>query len=511
MVPCWLFLFLLFNSSAREIDGDNGQEKITESWSCKEEMSQMAPICYCDSDCVFYRDCCGDVTDSSYSALSLNPKRECQRIAPKNFPSFWTVTSCPGREAFKRDAISLPVVSEDGTVFADDNIAQCNNVSSFLPMDIYVILRYDLCDVDLTFSSLKKPLMNLVMSIVKSNCRFIFSPKSDSRAFPRLCVDLRQEEMAKDFSSKCNNYMRPEKISSVIYRNAHCFEDMHGYPMPENATDMGIIYKKLVEIGTSLYIGFMDSSSNHSYQDKSICPYKFRDHCHTRLIRNWNQPLEMEVDSLFPIDEYHIKYSSIYFVYNLLQNNVNLTLAERVNIDRIRWKSSRCQTMVITMSVKSTGDLSEEDYNRVITFINLFKLSSFSSLIRMGANESSSKITTSLCTNPSKRREILQRTRVHSFTIVYILRIMKFLGNADEINTYCQNLLVESKERLNRKYVDVYLTKWSCLRNPSTDTTSAGNYDPQSVYITITVLAVSGIVIFVLYFTSLKDANVLDR
>ncbi|XP_062613508.1 uncharacterized protein LOC134275253 [Saccostrea cucullata] len=508
MLHCLGFVFLLCNCFARAINGGNEPERIADSWACKEEMSHMAPICHCDVDCVTYRDCCDNVADFTDTTLSLKPKQECRRFGSRSFPSFWAVTSCPGEGAVKKRGIFLPVVTEGGTVFVDDDIAKCNNISSFLPMDIHVILD-DLCDVDLIISSLEARFMNLVMSIGKSNCRFIFSPPSDSRAFPRLCLDLREEQTMKIFSSECYNNLRPEKISSVLYRNTRCFEDIHGYPMPENVTDIADIYKQPSEIGTSLHIRFIDNSSNLNPKH-SICPYKFRNFCHTRLIKNWNQTVEIEVDSFHPISDYHIKYSTVYFVYNFLQNNVNLT-AERATVDLIKWKNSQCQTLVIRIFLRSTRDLSREDLSRVMNFINLFKLSSFSSSIKTVANNSSSKIRSYMCANPLERREILKRKRVHSFSMMYVLRIMEYLSNSMDIDIYCQNLVVESKERLNRKFVDVYLMKWECVNNPTTDTISLGEYDPQSVYITITVLAVSGIVIFVLYFTSLKDANVLDR
>jgi hypothetical protein len=261
-----IMVILTIEFSAKEIS-HNIEAKTTTTFKqigiCQKETSETFPICYCDSDCVLYGDCCIDAQIPSSTVLNLLPKERCQSFGNLGHPSFWTVDSCSGGNPTEDIVGLLPVIDKEGTVYANDNTARCNNASSSVPMDMYVFLRSDICNTDLILAFLEQPFPNLFMTIINSNCEFLFYPKYATGAFPRVCIDWRERNSERNLSFECKLYQEPVKISSVVYKNSRCFEDLHGYPAPENSTDVEDIFPQPWENEASLHIEFGNSIKNY--------------------------------------------------------------------------------------------------------------------------------------------------------------------------------------------------------------------------------------------------------
>ncbi|XP_062580502.1 uncharacterized protein LOC134242437 [Saccostrea cucullata] len=367
MLDRYILVILIISSVGREIICEDGQNKTGASCTGQNyaEDFQKSPICYCDSDCVLYGDCCDDTTNSSFMDFHLNSNPNCQRFGQQSYPSFWTVTSCLEGESLMNDGISLPVMDENGILFASDQIAHCNTVLSFSLMDIHVILSREICDVDLIYSSLEKPFMELFIAIMNSDCKFVINSKHDRRLTPRLCVDWPEEEMERNLSSECKIYEKPIRIPPVVYKNTHCFEDLNGFPLPDDATDVGEVYQ---HNETSLHIQFTDSRRQPSYKENGVCTENVMDNCHRRLIKNWNHTIE------------------------------------------------------IIMTVKSTGDMIVEEFKKTMEFIETINLNPFTSEIKLLNGESFTVVSTPLCKHKVNKDEPIKIIAVcgisFTFTIV---------------------------------------------------------------------------------------------
>lgn len=271
----WQSILMLFiiTSSAREnnIEARNATT-FTQIGICKKEISKKIPNCYCDSDCVLYGDCCVDARITSPISSSLIPKQKCQSFGNLDYPSFWTVNSCLGGKAAEDIVGLLPVIDKEGTVYVNNRIAQCNNASTSSPMDIYVLLLLDICDTDLIYTSLEKPFANLFVAIINSNCEFMFYPKYVTGVFPRVCINWRERILERNLSVTCKVYQKPVAVSSVIYKHSKCYEDLYGYPVPENSTDVEDIFQEPRENVTSLHIEFRGSIRNYLSQE-NVSPF----------------------------------------------------------------------------------------------------------------------------------------------------------------------------------------------------------------------------------------------
>jgi hypothetical protein len=202
------------------------------------------------------------------------------------------------------------------------------------------------------------------------------------------------------------------------------------------------------------------------------------------------------------IHEYHILYSSIYFVYNFLQNDVNLTLAASVNVDTIAKaeRSWECHTMFITLPVRSTVSLNDTQLSRTLSFIETFKEASFTSVVTM-TDERLDRVRSYVCKDIEDLTSRKRRRRT-TYGLRYVLKMVEYFSVFDDnFTSYCQNLFVESKERLSQKYIGVHTTKLDCRQPNVTITEGHVAITPQYVYIMITVLSIVAlcVVIFGLY------------
>lgn len=98
-----------------------------------------------------------------------------------------------------------------------------------------------------------------------------------------------------------------------------------------------------------------------------------------------------------------------------------------------------------------------------VNFLETFKVSTFSSTINF-LNGTYSDINSFDCKlDEESKRKLHLRPRI-AFKVGYLKSIMKFLGDLSKFNTesFCPDLMVGSKERENRQYVDIFLYRWNC-------------------------------------------------
>lgn len=166
-----------------------------------------------------------------------------------------------------------------------------------------------------------------------------------------------------------------------------------------------------------------------------------------------------------PIHEYHLKYSSIFFLNNFLKNSPNLTFDEKVNVYTLydNQTTPECYPVFISITVKSEHGLGVKEMRDAVNFLEAFKVSTFSSTINF-LNGTYSDINSFDCKLDEESKKKLQRQRRIGFKVGYLKSIMKFLGDSSKFNTesFCPRLFVESKERENRQYVDIFLYRWNC-------------------------------------------------
>ena len=176
---------------------------------CSYNKQFKVPVCYCDSLCVLYDDCCIDYHTSNSSSYELTPEQTSKNPQPssessdryketKTFKSFYSCSVwCYGRQYFGYQFVSscpdgtnadlvdlcankdmdvpmtmIPVLGANGIHFRNRFCAQCHNIS--------LVTYWQLIVEDLIVSDFELTKEKLFTVFFTSACRSIVIPPSNN-------------------------------------------------------------------------------------------------------------------------------------------------------------------------------------------------------------------------------------------------------------------------------------------------------------------------------------------
>lgn len=230
-IPCAMLISYLFSVGFAD--------------KCEEQMSKMFPVCSCDDNCFTYRDCCFNLTIShNFTNANEDKSATCQRTSSKNYPSYWMISNCPSAGEDILDE-KIPVVGMDRLVYKNPEIAMCNNVTQFEPLDLFILVEEKyICEQDDLVVLLNLPLINMSLALRNSECAMTWFPKETrtGNARPRPCINSWPyfRYNSDQFNGKCLFFQEPiySHFYRKMYKNIHCLQEIFGEQSHESMSSV---------------------------------------------------------------------------------------------------------------------------------------------------------------------------------------------------------------------------------------------------------------------------------
>lgn len=205
------------------------EHKCSQIGKCKVTEDFILPVCYCDSACIDYNDCCYDasLSDNLTSASSLHEKKEFMSCNDKtfgsNFVGLWMVTKCP-QSLIMHDISDRcnveenihPVSADDGTVYRNAYCAMCHNVTNVTPWRFEFSYKGH-CSTH-KMNSLNVTISQKIRYAIENRCKYSFIPSLNSKI--RSCFNTANSYGFNQ--ALCSNFQNPVVIDQNIYKNAYC-------------------------------------------------------------------------------------------------------------------------------------------------------------------------------------------------------------------------------------------------------------------------------------------------